>query len=118
MTGPPTEARMMTWRIYVPARESVLDRDAPRRVSIAHVQVDALVMETSFGLDLTTNPRILFEALALSIELGVLVTIQVAHQKTPMMYPSKRNVYYDSGEILFLSTDGKGRTEVAFVFES
>lgn len=75
-------------------------------------------METSFGLDLMTNPQILLEALALSVELGVLVTVQVAHQKTPMMYPSKRNVYYDSGEIIFLSTDDRGRTEVAFVFES
>ncbi|PPQ65331.1 hypothetical protein CVT26_000046 [Gymnopilus dilepis] len=117
MTGPPTEARMMKWRIYLPARESVTSRDAPKRVSIAHVQVDALVMETSFGLDLMTTPQILLEALALSVELGVLITVQVAQQKTALMYPSKRDVYYESGEIIFLSTDARGKTEVALVFE-
>ena len=127
----------MNWRIYLPARESVTSRDAPskyflshsrkpdinlrpcltERVSIAHVQVDALVMETSFGLDLMTTPQILLEALALSVELGILITVQVAQQKTALMYPSKRDVYYESGEIIFLSTDARGKTEVALVFE-
>lgn len=77
-----------------------------------------MVMETSFGIDLTTNPRIVLEALALSIELGLLVTIQVASYKTPKRYPSKRNIYYEPGDILFLATDCTGRSEVAYVFES
>ncbi|PPQ86683.1 hypothetical protein CVT25_006758 [Psilocybe cyanescens] len=110
--------RMMSWRIYLPARESAMYRDAPKTVSVAHVEVDSMVMETSFGIDLTTNPRIVLEALALSIELGLLVTIQVASYKTPKRYPSKRNIYYEPGDILFLATDCTGRSEVAYVFES
>ncbi|KDR80396.1 hypothetical protein GALMADRAFT_208498 [Galerina marginata CBS 339.88] len=111
-------SKVNSWRIYLPARESTPTRDAPKLVSIAHVQVDQLVMETpDFGFELQTNPRILLEALALSIELGVLITVQVANYKTPMTYPSKRNVRYGAGEIIFISTDDHGRSEVALVFE-
>ncbi|KAH9478779.1 hypothetical protein JR316_0009240 [Psilocybe cubensis] len=109
--------RMMTWRIYLPARESELYRDAPKKVSVAHVEVDEMVMETSLGIDLTTNPRIMLEALALSLELGMLVTIEVASSRTLKLYPARRNIHYGPGEILFVTTDCSGRSEVACVFD-
>lgn len=76
-----------------------------------------MIMETSFGIDLTTNPRIVLEALALSLELGMLITIEVANYKTPKMYPARRNIDYELGEILFVTTDCTGRSEVACVFD-
>ena len=74
--------------------------------AIAHVQVDPLVMETNFGFLFMTNPLILQEALALSIELGVLITI-VLNRKTPPYSPE---------EILFLRTDVHGPSQVVCTY--
>lgn len=74
-------------------------------------------METTFGFHFMTNSRIIQEALALSLELGILITIQMATQKTHIMYPSRRGIYFSPGEIIFLTTDNFGRSEVVFVYQ-
>lgn len=125
--SPRPGSHMMHWSIVVPERQSlrhshytpgtsvcrnslfVLNRPFLFQgiVSIAHVQVDPPVMETKFGITFMTNPRVLQEALALSIELGALITIQLANRKTPNHSP---------GEILFLTTDSHGRSQVVCAY--
>ncbi|KAJ3516402.1 hypothetical protein NLJ89_g1142 [Agrocybe chaxingu] len=112
-----SSSRMMTWRISIPARESIYHRHAPGQLEIAHVEVDPLVMETPFGFRLMTEPHILLEALAISVELGILVDIQIANSRTPQRYPTKRGVYYEPGEVIFIAVDNNGRSEVVSVFE-
>lgn len=127
-TSPSSRSGMMEWTVVVPERQStydprhspgmfwfgsiktVIDRPLPfaGTVSIAHVQVAPVVMETPFAVTFMTNPRIVQEALALSLELGTLITVQTA-RKT--MSP------YGSGEILFLSTDSRGRSRLVCTFQ-
>ncbi|KJA21440.1 hypothetical protein HYPSUDRAFT_42092 [Hypholoma sublateritium FD-334 SS-4] len=106
--SPRPGSHMMDWTIVVPERQSLRQAHCtPGIVSIAHVQVNPLVRETSFGFALMTNPHIVQRALALSIELGMLITIQVANRKTPVCSP---------GQILFLTTDSHGRSQVVSTF--
>ena len=74
-------------------------------------------METGYGLEFMTNPRILLEALSISIELGVLITVTVANSKTAI-YPTDRNLNYIPGDIIYIATDNNHRSEVAFVCKS
>ncbi|CAA7270002.1 unnamed protein product [Cyclocybe aegerita] len=115
--APNSASRMMTWRISVPARESIYHRHARGQLEIAHVEVDPLVMETPFGFRLMTEPHILLEALAISVELGILINIQIANSRTPHRHHTKRGIYYEPGEVVFIAVDNNGRSEVVSVFE-
>ncbi|KAF8155510.1 hypothetical protein B0H34DRAFT_675698 [Crassisporium funariophilum] len=108
----------MTWRISVPARESSQNRNTASMISIAEVEVDPLVMETPYGLTLMTNPRVILEALAISIEMGILITVAVASAQTPFLHPTKRRLDYISGDIIFIATHNDHNSEVVFVFEA
>ncbi|KAF9475151.1 hypothetical protein BDN70DRAFT_898394 [Pholiota conissans] len=113
-----TGSEEMEWRVVVPDRQPLRNSNVPVIATIiSQVKVDSRIMETSFGFQFMTNSRIIQEALALSLELGILITIQIANHKTEMMYPSRRGIYFSPGEIIFLATDNFGRSEVVFVYQ-
>lgn len=77
-----------------------------------------MVIETAaFGIDFMTRPQILLQALSTSLEVGKMITIQIANDKT-RIFCHKKHVYYNSGEIIFVSTDHLGQHEVACVYQS
>ena len=88
------------------------------KISLAHVEVDPIVMETSYGVIFMTDPLVLLEALSLSIELGILITVTVANCKTPIFHPSNRNLDYFPGDIIFIATDNNYQSEVVFVYKA
>jgi len=127
---------MMTWRITAPGRQSSDGRDCEfyfdNRFSyvsqpgsyfignetLAQVQLHPMVLETAaFGIEFMTRPKILLQALSTSLEVGKMITIQIANDKTRIFCRSK-HIYYTSGEILFVSTDHLGQHEVVFVYVS
>ena len=137
----PSRSGMMSWQISVPGRQSSQCRDAPSEFfyfktehpvlccsnaspplligskTLAQVQVHPMALETtSFGLDFMIRPEIMLQALAASLEAGKMITIQIANNKT-RIFCRKRNIFYSSGEILFVSTDQYGQHEIAFVFQ-
>lgn len=75
---------------------------------IAHVQVDSKVLEDpNVGAQILANPRVVFEALADSLELGALITIAVA---TPTDNKGAHS-RYGTPQIVLLSTDQYGHTK-------
>jgi hypothetical protein len=75
---------------------------------IAQVQVNPAVLEDpNVGAQILANPRIIFEALADSLELGVLITIAVGTPTDKSAVHSR----YGAPEIVLLSTDQYGRTQ-------
>lgn len=85
--------------------------------TIAQVQVDPMVMQTRpFGLRLMTESRIIQEALAIALEIGILITIELASPQT-YMYPCRRGIQFNLGHIIFRTTDYLGRSEVVFVYQ-
>jgi hypothetical protein len=132
----PSRSGMMTWQISIPGRQSSQCREAPSEfyfnlrprhvaqlaslgsTTLAQVQVHPMAIETTaFGLDFLIRPEIMLQALATSLEAGKMITIQIANNKT-RIFCRKRNIFYSSGEIIFVSTDQYGQHEIAFVFQS
>ncbi|KAF8191785.1 hypothetical protein BJ912DRAFT_1041590 [Pholiota molesta] len=112
----PKSSSRMEWRIMAPNRQSKRYANAPETM-IAQVQVDPMVVQTRpFGLRLMTESRIIQEALAIALEIGILITIEVASPQT-YMYPCRRNIQYNPGQIIFRTTDYLGRSEVVFVYQ-
>jgi hypothetical protein len=132
----PKSSSRMEWRIMAPNRQSKRYANAPgallsmslylirilihclySETMIAQVQVDPMVVQTRpFGLRLMTESRIIQEALAIALEIGILITIEVASPQT-YMYPCRRNIQYHPGQIIFRTTDYLGRSEVVFVYQ-
>ncbi|KAJ3754888.1 hypothetical protein EV360DRAFT_86421 [Lentinula raphanica] len=85
-----SSSRYFTWRAYATVRESrwsklLPSKSSPRTV-FAEVRVDPAIMHTSYGKFLQNDNRVLSNALAISIELGVLITI-VSADETANSYP-------------------------------
>lgn len=112
-TAPANEGEQLLWRITVPTRESVLNGNIPSRSLIAQVTVDRGVMELPYGFRFMTEPTILLQHLARSIELGILITINVA--KISMLHPTDRNLNYNPGDIIFVATDNDNGSQVVHV---
>jgi len=72
---------------------------------------------TAFGIDFMIRPQTPLQALSTSLEVGKMVTIQIANDKM-QIFCHRKHVYYTSGEILFLSTDHLGQHEVACLYQS
>ncbi|KIM37220.1 hypothetical protein M413DRAFT_31144 [Hebeloma cylindrosporum] len=107
---------MMTWRITVPG-QSTDRRELPREETLAQVQLHPMALETApFGIEFMIRPQILLQALSTSLEVGGLVTIQIANEKT-RIYCRDKHIYYSSGEILFVSTDHLGQHEIAAIYQ-
>ncbi|KIK54815.1 hypothetical protein GYMLUDRAFT_76842 [Collybiopsis luxurians FD-317 M1] len=74
-SGSPRESRSRS-------RNHVDDSKPPSsRTILAQVRVDPAIMHTSYGKFLRTDPRAISRALAISLELGVLITIVAADEK-------------------------------------
>ncbi|KAF5310550.1 hypothetical protein D9619_008202 [Psilocybe cf. subviscida] len=99
---------MLQWTISVPARGSFGWQHDEDLSVIAHVQVDSKVLEDpNVGAQILANPRVVFEALADSLELGALITIAVA---TPTDNKGAHS-RYGTPQIVLLSTDQYGHTK-------
>jgi len=138
-TAPSFREQRMSWRITVPSRESSLNGNIPcnvapgypvelcltlfffshpAKISIAHVEVDQMVLETRYGFALMTDPRIILEALSVSIEQGILITVAVANCRTPMFHPTDRHLDYNPGDVIYIATDNDHKSEVVLVFKT
>ncbi|KAJ4467236.1 hypothetical protein J3R30DRAFT_3718135 [Lentinula aciculospora] len=77
--SPPS--RYFTWQAYASVREArwngqgYMYAKSSHKTVLAQVRVDPAVMYTSYGKFVRTDSRVLSRALAISLELGVLITI-------------------------------------------
>ena len=86
--------------------------------TLAQLQVHPMAIETTaFGIDFMIRPQTPLQALSTSLEVGKMVTIQIANDKM-RIFCHRKHIYYTSGEILFLSTDHLGQHEVACMYQS
>lgn len=75
---------------------------------IAHVLVDPKVLEDpNVGVQILASPRVVFEALADSLELGTIITIALAAPTDSKGTHSR----YGVPQIVLLSTDRYGHTK-------
>ncbi|KAF9051766.1 hypothetical protein BJ165DRAFT_913760 [Panaeolus papilionaceus] len=113
-------SRMMSWKIHTYQREAMVQDTLNGRITLAQVEVDPMIMETSYGAEFMTNPRILLQALALSVELAVLITVSIATSKTGHLHAVRDELTGSIrwGDILFVATHPDGYTEIAYVYES
>lgn len=98
-----------TWRISLPTRSSL------PKPPIAYVQVEPSVMKSSYGSVIMSDSRIILRALAISVELGIQITIQLANTEalTPPMRPKKHSSY-QSNSIVYIGTYNDGRREILY----
>lgn len=69
-------------------------------------------MSTSFWKSIKNDPRVILRALAISLELGVLITITVAGPCTPPL--RQKNGPVTPGSVVYISTSNNGEQELMF----
>jgi len=71
-------------------------------------------MDTSYGQSIKREPSIILRALAISLELGIIITIKFADATVP---PSRgyKNAQWRPGTIVHVGTHDDGRQEVLFI---
>jgi hypothetical protein len=80
----------------------------PGKIPVATVQVDPEVMVTPYGSFIRGQPKVILQALSMSVELGVLVTIT----------PRKKCLFLGCqhprapGTIVYIGTNNDGRSEI------
>ncbi|KAF8827055.1 hypothetical protein HHX47_DHR5001010 [Lentinula edodes] len=80
-SGPRSSPQYFTWEAYASVREArwngqgYMYSKSSHKTILAQVRVDPAVMHTSYGKFLRTDSRAISRALAISLELGVLITI-------------------------------------------
>lgn len=70
------------------------------------------MMETRYGIQFMTEPSILLQALRTSLEHGLHLTIRLADSRTPDLYPARKGLHYRPGDLIFVSLNNSGRSEV------
>ncbi|KAJ7599438.1 hypothetical protein C8J56DRAFT_881877 [Mycena floridula] len=61
------------------------------RLTVATVQVERRLMDTAYGRFIRKDPKVILRAMAMSLELGVMVTITLQNLDTPLHRVSKFN---------------------------
>lgn len=84
-------------------------------VTAAQVQIDPWIMETTYGVELITNPHMVLEALSVSLEQGVHINVQLAASNISDDY-SRRSIRYRSGDLLFVAKKNNGQRDVVHVY--
>lgn len=126
--GPP----LMTWRINIPSRESLRPNQpvtcescqqetfspilTPSDFTVAQVQIDPVIMETAYGLELMTNPHMVLEALSASLEQGVHINVQLATSMVSDDYSRRLGIRYRPGDLLFVAKKNNGEREIVHVY--
>ncbi|KAF9010262.1 hypothetical protein BDQ17DRAFT_1347849 [Cyathus striatus] len=107
-----------TWKVYPPTSECFKYTRTCDRIAVAQVQVDEAVMRTPFGSRITDDPRVILQALAISLELGILITIEIGslssktHQTLGRLKP---HLSWSSGSILYIGRHHSGKKELLCV---
>jgi hypothetical protein len=102
----------VSYRVPIVSRDSATDWPA-EKIAVADVQVEPRVMDTPYGSIIKRDSRVILRALAISLELGIVVTIKLADA------PSRgyRNPQYVKGAIEYIGTHEDGRQEIISVNE-
>lgn len=99
---------------YVLVEYYVTHRIYPDKIAVADVQVEPAVMNTPYGNCIKMDPFVILRALAISLELGIIVTIKFwdATVPSPRGY---RNAQWRPGTIVYVGTHEDGRQETLFI---
>lgn len=81
---------------------------------MAHVQVESDVMHTLYGKSIRKGPSIILRALAISLELGVQITIQLANSAIPLPRSGK-NYPLRQDTVVYIGRQNDGREDILFV---
>ncbi|KAL0572283.1 hypothetical protein V5O48_009685 [Marasmius crinis-equi] len=114
-------SKHFAWKIY-PEDTRFYSHHRPAQNAIAHVEVDAAVMDTTYGKLLRHDSRVISTALASSLELGVMITICEADKlRTSRRFPHLRRSTkfpgpFYSTSIVHVVTDASGGSEVVQVW--
>ncbi|PPR00375.1 hypothetical protein CVT24_004409 [Panaeolus cyanescens] len=110
-------SRKLSWKIHTCQGDP--SPDTPNgRITLAQVELDPIILETTYGSEILTNPHILLSALARSVILSALITVSVATTKTGHMnvIGSKLAGSVRVGDYIFMATFPNGQTQLAYVY--
>ncbi|KAF8220201.1 hypothetical protein L208DRAFT_1417042 [Tricholoma matsutake] len=104
----------LSWRAFLPTLDPSYCRGACDKIAVADVQVEPAVMNTPYGNCIKMDPFVILRALAISLELGIIVTIKFwdATVPSPRGY---RNAQWRPGTIVYVGTHEDGRQETLFI---
>ncbi|KAL0959574.1 hypothetical protein HGRIS_011284 [Hohenbuehelia grisea] len=109
-------SQYLTWNIHIPGPGYHPARKHCPTSPIAHVQIDAALMNMPFGRFVRKSPNVVLHALSTSLELGVPITICVLDQYVaPLMAYSRTASEWQLGDVAYLATRPDGRQEVLHV---
>ncbi|RDB30809.1 hypothetical protein Hypma_005775 [Hypsizygus marmoreus] len=119
-----SKTKYLTWRAYIPITDTY-SRGSYGKSAIAHVQVDPAALKTPYGQTLMTDPLVVLRALAISLELGIVVTIQPWDGAAPTNGPTRRaskcgqsmrhmQATLRPGSIVYLATSSDGTQKTLF----
>lgn len=136
--SPRSKINTLTWCAYLPTSDNVYTRDfdngvykftpvasrfsrltsySQDKISLAEVQVDPAVLKSPYGKTLMTDPMVILRALAISLELGAIITIEfqnVANLK--LAYNDEDKVRrFEGRSVVYTSTKKDGRQKLLFV---
>lgn len=132
----------MTWQIKIPSLDSMAPNE-PRTCTfdplsfrkhteylfiqtvftVSQVEIDPELIETPFGYEFMTDKHMLLEALSISLEQGIHLTVQLAvvtTEKRRDIYKSRNRgggLHYRSGDLVFVAKRNDGRREVVHVYD-
>lgn len=81
------------------------------RIPVADVQVEPAVMNTPYGNKIKKDPSVILRALAISLELGVSVTLKFADATAPPSSRGCKSAEWRPGTIVYIGTHDDGRQE-------
>lgn len=105
----PVKTKYFSWRAYVPTHS-----DGYPKYAAAEVQVHPGVLGGSYGRQIMKSSVIILRALAVSLELGLMLTIRVANKETVHLRRHASASSVRLGDVVFIGTDNTGRQEVVF----
>ncbi|KAL1734226.1 hypothetical protein EV714DRAFT_245653 [Schizophyllum commune] len=111
---PEPHCKYFSWRAYVPTHCDELQRRSTAKYASGEVQLHPNVLNTRYGKQATRSPIIILRALAVSLELGMLLTIRVADARTMGLPRNGSASPIRQGDVVFVGTDNAGRREVVF----
>ncbi|KAL1742328.1 hypothetical protein HDZ31DRAFT_43518 [Schizophyllum fasciatum] len=109
---PQPGCKYYSWRAFVPTHGDGFRTTA--KYASAEVRLHSGVLGGSYGRQIMRNAVIILRALAVSLELGMLLTIRVADTA---MLKLRRNANASDvrhGDVVFIGTDNLGHKEIVF----
>ncbi|KAJ3549679.1 hypothetical protein NMY22_g788 [Coprinellus aureogranulatus] len=105
------------WRISLPTFESNNHPDA--QVTSAEVQVDMAIMRSAFGDRIRYDSRIIYKALAISLEYGMKINIALADYSSiaSLTKQSSKRCIVAPGDVVYLASDTNGQQQLVNVLD-